>query len=226
MFYDKLLISAFLISTLTHGVIILQDSGISIFLPQIKSNNIEVKYIKPTNKQNLKTPPPQQRSSGVRSRDNQLPPSFIVSREGRAAKEINKNISFPIKSPMGLNKPAILKPEAAAIRKKITLPAVNMDKINNASYISYYQLVREKIRRAAYQNFARTQNGEVFLSFIITKNGDLAETNLVEDKSSADSYLRQIALRSIKEASPFPTFPKELDYPQLSFNVVISFEIE
>ena len=42
---------------------------------------------------------------------------------------------------------------------------------------------------------------------------------------SGNPYLRDIALRSIK-ASSFPNFPKELDYLQLTFNVVISFEIE
>jgi TonB family protein len=66
----------------------------------------------------------------------------------------------------------------------------------------------------------------VYLSFIISTEGYLREVRLVEEKSSFSPYLREIALRSIKEASPFPDFPKELDYPQLTFNVVISFEIE
>jgi len=87
-------------------------------------------------------------------------------------------------------------------------------------------MVREKIRRAAYQNYSRIDTGEVFLSFIISNDGYVRDTNLVEEKSSTNFYLREIALRSIKEASPFPNFPKELDYPQLSFNVVISFEVE
>jgi len=32
-------------------------------------------------------------------------------------------------------------------------------------------------------------------------------------------------LRSIKDANPFPPFPKDLNYPELTFNVVISFEV-
>jgi outer membrane biosynthesis protein TonB len=48
----------------------------------------------------------------------------------------------------------------------------------------------------------------------------------VEEKSSADVYLTEIALKSVNDASPFPKFPTELDYFQLSFNVIISFEIE
>ncbi len=123
-------------------------------------------------------------------------------------------------------KPALGKPDIIAVRKKISLPPVNLEKINNPSYISYYQIVREKIRRAAYQNYSRSEVGDVYLSFLILEGGSLKTVRLVEEKSSPSPYLREIALRSIKEASPFPNFPKELDYPQLSFNVVISFEIE
>ena len=101
-----------------------------------------------------------------------------------------------------------------------------MDKINSPSYVQYYQIVREKIRRSAYYNYSRTEIGEVYISFIISSDGVLKETRLVEEKSCSSQYLRDIALRSIKDASPFPNFPKELDYPNLSFNVVISFEIE
>jgi TonB family protein len=123
-------------------------------------------------------------------------------------------------------KPVLIKPDIIAIKKKITLPPIDLDKINNPSYISYYQIVREKIKRAAYQNYTRTEVGEVYLSFIISSDGYLNELQLKEEKSTASPYLKEIALHSIKDASPFPNFPQELDYPQLSFNVVISFEIE
>lgn len=123
-------------------------------------------------------------------------------------------------------KPVSLKPDIIAVKKKITLPPIELDKINNPSYISYYQIIREKIKRTAYQNYTRAEVGEVYLSFIISKDGYLNEAQLIEEKSSPNSYLKEIASRSIKDASPFPAFPKELDYPQLSFNVVISFEIE
>ena len=123
-------------------------------------------------------------------------------------------------------KPAFVKPDIIAVKKKITLPPIDLDKINNPSYISYYQIVREKIRRAAYQNYTRAEVGEAYLSFLISSDGSLKAMHLIEEKSSPSVYLKEISLRSIKEASPFPNFPKELDYPQLSFNVVISFEIE
>jgi TonB family protein len=123
-------------------------------------------------------------------------------------------------------KPTFASPELTAIKKKITLPAIGMARINNPGYISYYQIVREKIRRSAYQNFTHNETGEVYISFIISNDGMINDVRLVEEKSTANDYLKDIALSSVKDASPFPNFPKELDYPQLSFNIIISFEIE
>ena len=123
-------------------------------------------------------------------------------------------------------KPAIIRPDIMAVKKKITLPPVDIEKMNNPTYVSYYQFVREKIRRAAYQNYTRSETGEVYMAFVISSSGILKEVRLVEEKSSLKYYLRETALRSVRDASPFPEFPKDLNYPQLSFNVIISFEIE
>jgi TonB family protein len=123
-------------------------------------------------------------------------------------------------------KPSLIKPDIIAMKKKISLPPLDLDKINNPSYISYYQIVREKIRRAAYQNYTHTETGEIYLTFVITSQGYVKGVRLIEEKSRGADYLRQIALRSVQDAAPFPDFPKDLDYPNLTFNVVISFEIE
>lgn len=148
------------------------------------------------------------------------PPPFIDKQEvfKRNRETIQRESSFI--------RPALTKPDIIAVKKKITLPALDLDKSNNPSYISYYQIVREKIKRAAYQNYTRVEVGEVYLSFIISSEGYIREMRIVEEKSSFSPYLRQIALNSVKDASPFPNFSKDLNYPQLSFNVVISFEAE
>jgi TonB family protein len=140
----------------------------------------------------------------------------------------NKGLAMDIKNhkPGGFSKPTLTNSQVLAIKRKITLPALQMAKIDNPSYISYYQIVREKIRRSAYQNYTHNATGEVYVSFIISNDGYIKDVRLVEEKTAADDYLKNIALRSIRDASPFPNFPKELDYPQLSFNIIISFEIE
>ena len=228
MFSDRVFQIAFLVSLITHSVIFIQNANLNILPKNKLPQKIEISYIKtpvkkievpqpkislPKKEQFLKLPP-------KISADKRMPPPFTDNES--AFKKTNKIIL----SGPNLSKPAFTKPDIIAIKKKITLPAVDTNKINNASYISYYQIVREKIRRTAYQNYTRTETGEVYLSFIISSEGDLKDVRFVEEKSSPDPYLRNVATRSIEEASPFPSFPKELDYPQLSFNVIISFEIE
>ncbi len=123
-------------------------------------------------------------------------------------------------------KPAVIRPDIITGKKKISLSRVESEKSHNQSYDTYYDFVREKIRRAAYQNHNRNETGEIYLAFIISSTGTLQDARIIEEKSSVNNYLREVALRSIKDAAPFPFFPQELDYPQLSFNVIISFAVE
>lgn len=217
MFSNKFFQFAFLISLLTHGIILWQNTRLNILPAQKKEQNLEVSYL--SKSAPLKKEPFLKIPKEI-SAKKAAPPPFIDK------EHIFKKTNREALPESTLIKPAFIKPDIIAIKKKVTLPPITTDKINNPSYISYYQIVREKIRRAAYQNYTRTETGEVYISFIISSNGYLEEVRLVEERSSPSPYLRGIALRSLKDASPFPKFPKELDYPQLSFNVVISFEIE
>ncbi len=227
MLSNRTLQIALFISFTTHVVIAAQNPGYMFFPPQDKTQKIEVNYIK-MQKINARMPrqamPPRSEprlnlSSKV-TMDKRTPPPFIdreaISRAN--AQSTRKELIF--------DKPALIKPDIIAVKKKITLPVLDMPKASNLSYINYYQLVREKIRRAAYQNYNRNETGEVYITFIISDAGYLKEVRLVEEKTHAPAYLAEIALASVKNASPFPNFPKELDYSQLTFNVVISFEVE
>ncbi len=234
MFIDKPFQIAFLLSLIIHGAVLMQGKNFKFFPAGKKEKQVEIRYIKdakeplearatgsketlPKKAEPLLKLPPRVRITA----DKRMPPPPFVE-EGST---LNKKIGAPLQTP-GIDKPAFAKPDVISLKKKVTLPAIGIEKINNPTYISYYQIVREKIKRAAYQNYKRSDTGEVFLSFVISRDGYLKDTRLSDEKSSPDSYLREIALRSIKNASPFPDFPRELDYPQLSFNVVISFEME
>ena len=227
MFSNRVFQIAFLISFITHGVMLFQNSNLSLFSTNQKEQKLEVSYLKNQEQPKKDTPPitlkkepllklPSRVTVGKR-----IPPPFIDKeaffRGTDKAMDLQQSL---------FAKPLFIKPDVIAIKKKITLPPIDIDKITNPSYISYYQLVREKIKRAAYQNYTRTETGEVYLSFIISADGSLKEIQTREEKSTSSPYLKEIALRSIKDASPFTAFPQELDYAQLSFNVVISFEIE
>ncbi len=212
----------FLVSLIAHGAILIKNTGLNPFPALKKEQKVELSYVKipQETKTELLHKEPFLKIPQKITLEKKIPPPFIDTDK---ILKVNKSISP--QNPV-FSKPILTKPDIIAIKKRITLPAIKMEQFNNPTYMGYYQLVREKIKRAAYQNYSRSETGEVYLSFIISSDGYLKEVHLIEDKSSPNSYLREIALRSIKDASPFPNFPKELDYPYLSFNVVVSFEIE
>lgn len=219
---------ALALSLLIHALVIFSSLSFNISVNRKPRNKMQVSYIKKVNianskettkLRNLKTEPFFKLPDNITA-DKINPPPFISSPENTSNKPPKEML------PAEILKPAVSKTDIYAGKKKITLPAVNIDKINNPSYISYYQIVREKIRRAAYKNYIRNETGDVYITFIISNDGYLKNIRLVEDKSSNSMYLRASAIASVKDASPFPNFPKELDYPYLTFNVVISFEVE
>ena len=232
---NRILRATFVFSLLTHGAILLQSPHLNPFSPPPKEQTIKVRYLKkeelaskliPKQLANSSSGMPLSKSDPFLKLDskigsnNRIPPPYIerenVLKESKAMLDKLPNFA----------KPTFISPDPIAIKKKITLPAIEMAKIDNPSYISYYQIVREKIRRSAYQNYTHNEIGEVYISFIISNDGLIKGVRLVDERSSANDYLRNIALRSVNDAAPFPNFPKELDYPQLSFNILISFEIE
>jgi len=228
MFSEKGFQIALLISLIAHGAILVQNSNLNFpVLRQNKKQDLEVKYVRtpPEEKKVTENQPPKKelflKLPLKITADNRIPPPFIDKEDifkNNTRKNAFKDQAF--------NKPAFVKPDIIAIKKKITLPAIDIDKINNPSYISYYQIIREKIKRAAYQNYTGSDVGEVAISFIVSNEGYLKEIHLIEEKSCPSAYLREVALKSIRDASAFPKFPEELDFQQLSFNLVITFEIE
>ena len=226
---DKFFNSAIILSALAHiSFIAVQLPNIDFIKKTRQKKDINVVYLK-----NVPAPqyPQFPKNPAARLPLARIPPKVTAADTSllaplqRNQNSLKKMNEFAAKDP-AIVKPFTLKPDIIPVKKKITLPPVEMSKITNPSYINYYQLVREKIRRSAYQGYSRTETGEIFLSFLISQDGTLKDIKLIEDKSTPSYYLRDIAMRSVKSAGPFPVFPKELNYQQLSFNVIISFEIE
>ncbi len=205
---------ALLISLSVHAAVIFNSRVLPFIKTPEADKKTRVSYIKLENSPKEVFKP---KETGL---SKKIPPPFIEIDNIRKESNLVRpdDVQFP--------KPELIKQGITAVKKKVTLPPVEMVKIDNPSYISYYQIVREKIRRSAYQSYTRSETGEIYVAFVISSDGDLKNARLVEEKSSVSPYLKSIALSSVKSASPFPSFPKELDYPELSFNVVISFEIE
>ncbi len=231
MFSSRPFSTAIFISLLLHGIFLFQRPYFSFLKKDAVPEKLEISYVNipQINKQldlYTKTADDKKREHlpklpKVNASIKKVPPPFMAK-----TKEISIRERGNIPKPILLTKPYLEKSNITVVKKKISFFSPDKDKINNSTYLNYYQIVREKIRRAAYQNYTRTEMGEVYLSFVISNDGNLKQTRIVDEKSSFSLYLKGIALQSVKSASPFPNFPKELDYPQLSFNVIVSFEVE
>ena len=91
-------------------------------------------------------------------------------------------------------------------------------------YLTYSSLLREKIRRCLYGKFSEiSDKGLVCLRFSLDAAGGLQEYRIVEEKSNASQELKDMAISGLKDASPFPPLPKELNSTSAAFNVVIHF---
>lgn len=111
--------------------------------------------------------------------------------------------------------------------RKITVPLLQSEKITNPKYLSYTQTIRQRIKQRAYYyadnpGFA---SGEVYLTFVLSSSGTLEGVKIIREKTHSNAYVQNIGTRSIEESAPFPPFPPDLAFPELTFNVVISFEL-
>jgi outer membrane biosynthesis protein TonB len=125
-----------------------------------------------------------------------------------------------------LDKKEIPRISTADMDRKVTVPFLQTEKISNPSYLSYNESLRMKIRERAYiyVNDKQIESGEVYLTFLLSATGEVKGIKVLGDKTQANEHLKMVATRSVKESSPFPPFPKGVNYPELTFNLLISFK--
>ena len=119
-----------------------------------------------------------------------------------------------------------------AVRQRPQLPeAIDLSKLTRLSsdsvaYVDYFRFLRERIRWAALRNYPqRNVEGEVYLAFTLTADGHVANAWIIEDRSTSDPGLRASSLESLRQAAPFPSFPGTLNRPQMTFRIVIVYEL-
>ncbi|MBU1727037.1 MAG: TonB C-terminal domain-containing protein [Candidatus Omnitrophica bacterium] len=227
MFTERLFQIALLLSVILHLAILCFQTNFLTSLSIKPERKIEISYVKNFAPRKI----PEGQKTGKKEAFIKIP-NRIVS--GQKSSFSGANKEGPSNGKLGrivipdsaISKPRITKPTNLAVKKRVMISPPQSNKIASIPYISHSQIVREKIRRTLYQNYSGSDTGEAYLSFVITRTGDLKDIKIIDEKSTASQYLKEIALKSLKESAPFPTFPKDLDYPELSFNVVVSFEIE
>lgn len=117
---------------------------------------------------------------------------------------------------------------AIGAKRHISIPVLQNEKISSPLYLNYHDRIRNRIKNRVY-NYVDApdfREGEVYLTFVLLANGALKDIKVIDSKTHANDFLRNAGLKSIRESSPFPPFPADLKYPELSFNVVISFQID
>lgn len=223
---DRIFSLSIVTSILVHVVIVASFFFLNVHNARKPFKNVEVIY------QAAAALPPQgmsARGKDVRSvRDEKpgLPPKLLRQDESLPASLLQSAGKDP--AGLRLEKRHLARVSAPEGKRHISVPFLKSEKISNPKYANYQNSIRNKIRNRAYLYVEHPEfrTGEVYLTFVIASDGSLRDMKIIDDKTRANNYLRGVVVRSMKEASPFPPFPQDLNYPELSFNVVISFEVE
>jgi len=136
--------------------------------------------------------------------------------------DINKRIDVRPALPINVTRPAQRK--SAKDRSDETARIETHIK-STKDYINYYSLIREKIRACLRDDYKSYHGeGEVTLTFVLNSAGAVESIAIDPMNSTNNKSLQNISLSSIKEASPYPSFPKALTLPKMSFSLQISFK--
>lgn len=213
--------SALLVSSVLHFVVIVGIPGIGMLtfnkpVPQMD----EMTYIAVAQ---MQRPQASQPAKAIEAKPVKLMQQPIAKRPHPVA----KRVTHP-----KLQKAVAAKPHPApAVHAFVDKPLINklsesdiLALRNSPLYRDYCQIIREAIRDQAtayYNRFAEI--GEVTLSFVLQSDGTLKEVNVIDDFSTENEYLREVASRSVIDAAPFPAFPKGFPIRELIFKLPISF---
>lgn len=152
---------------------------------------------------------------------------LILKKETMPLPEINRSLMKDMPEPIKVGRAeSTVRFNAFEVKRKITIPVIDNGHIDNPAYLNYLQAVRDKIRDRTYTRYSGSEQGEVGVSFVVTSDGILRSVHLLPERTTASPNLQQISLLCLQEANPFPPFPKELEYSELPFSIIISFQLE
>lgn len=101
-------------------------------------------------------------------------------------------------------------------RKKVVRYSSAMSRQN------YYRLIRGRVLAVVKDNYPRSRiSGDVLVSFKVSSDGSLASSPRI--LSSVDPTLETLAIRSVRQASPFPRFPGTMTKSMETFKLIITY---
>ena len=121
-----------------------------------------------------------------------------------------------------------------ARRRMISLPSTGSvrssaelltDPATGKIFSAYFSVIKKKIHDTAQSSYAGARHaGQATLLFVLNSDGSLEKAWLAENETSANDAGRKFAVDCIQKATPFPSFPKELDLKKISFSISVIFE--
>jgi TonB family protein len=108
---------------------------------------------------------------------------------------------------------------------RVSITPIRSEKINNPVYAAYNEMVRERIKEKVYENYDKMERGSVYLTFLLNDHGVLEDARIIEEKTDASEHLQEIAMKSLREASPFPPFLKGMNLTEYPFNIEIQYQV-
>jgi hypothetical protein len=148
------------------------------------------------------------------------------------AEQVKNEASAPIAPRDGVSGPSPADTRAKDVSREVSAQrpvspvAQDQKQVQRRDDTSYYQLVREKIRRTLKSNYktGASREGNAYLEFTIDRAGNLIRFSIDGARSTSDKVLLKIVEVSLKEAAPFPPLPDDVRRDRLTFNILISFK--
>lgn len=191
-----------------------------------QDNTLQISYIKyPEQKPPAITLPPP-----VQPKQVATPPPRPISERAAQRRQARKAqvpvkpkpvIQTPATQPMSAND--ALKEVPAEIRSSADLLS---DPKSKEVFESYFVLIKDRIHQVVRRKYSRAEVGEgqVGLVFILRSDGKLENVWTIEKMSTADILVKNFARSCVRDAAPFPQFPRELGMNRISFNITIIFD--
>jgi len=115
--------------------------------------------------------------------------------------------------------------QSMELNRRVSITPIKSEKINNPVYAAYNEMVRDRIKEKVYENYDKMESGTVYLTFLLDDHGILKEAKIIPEKTDASVHLQEIAMRSLRQASPFPSFLKGMNLSEYPFNIEIQYQV-
>ncbi len=202
-------------SLLVHAALLITMPSIQMPVLRERPSEIEVSYYKSADRTEPAPPP-----MATALAPSPTPPAAPQRQRIRPAPDLPTQLDL---SPTARGERLRQRP---ALPETIDLTNLAQLSSDAVAYVDYFRLLRERIRAAAIRHYpARSIQGEVYLTFTLTADGLITEARVVEERSTAERSLRAASLEALREAAPFPPFPKTLDRDRMTFKIIVAYEL-